>query len=512
MGDEIAHDFADDVLRGRTTFTGFCDRLTRQYRTHNANAAPFVSTETFIRWFFAWLAARRIDFRKEIDQSCGYEPKILAVDGTHFGTSVRHLKTDKLNILEADTEDIVARQHTRHSRSFMPYPGMKRCRRTDRARRHLLWKCQKILKHPCKEMTVNEEMVEDDFLMQRLGDSALKVVVSRLIDSPQKSYPTDLRQELARCLADLVNLNTASLVAFLPWQYLNMLKQAFQCIRDLVCVDRHQQIVAEYCPWFVRLLDLALQYGEQSDVCLLLLELHQDVLDIHSADRSETPVEEVPNSYDPSSGVAYYFTPSGYQVRKLPVYEIDMKSGDNKQASLEDDIVEDRAHTCTKKYPVVSRGSYAYIMFFFCPMHGHCYGFHVVPKSEGRKDVFYALLKYLPTAPELLFYDFACSLSQYGLNREPSYFRSIRCSHDIFHAVGHKCPSCFTLASSLSNLSLNTEICEQFNAFIKHVKYTGTHLSFDHFCFFTQFCVYIWNQRKTERHTNRISRQRKFCE
>ena len=505
VGDEIAHDFADDVLRGRTTFKGFCERLSRQYRTYNACAAPFVSPETFIRWFFAWLCASRIDFRQEIDYSCGHGPTVLAADGTHFGTSTRHLKLDKLHILEPDLDETVERNHTRHTRSFLPYAG-KRCdKKVLAARNHLRWKCKNIVQDlavlvPFKGLTgpTDKEKRADSKLYKLLDECPLQVVLFKLFATIHETgYPVILRRELAKCLLNLVNENAAPLVAFFPWRHLGSLQRAFRDIANGYSIDEHLQTVSLYSPWFSKLLDIAIACGEQSEICLWLLDLTQTVLDIHSEDRITTSVEEIPNSYDPSSGVAYYFTASGNQVRKLPNYKV----GDESTGKT----------MCSKKYPTVSKGGYAYMQFIFCPRHGHCYGFHVMPESEGRRDVFYPLLKYLPTPPKLLFYDFGCSLLEYGLNREPHYFRSMQCAHDIFHEVGHTCSSCYKLAGSLPNLSLNTEICEQFNAFIKKVRYTSTHLTFNHFCLFTQYCVYKWNKNKTEWHRDLIRRQQQFC-
>ena len=34
----------------------------------------------------------KIDFRKEVDPWCKYEPKLLACDGTHVGVSIKHIK------------------------------------------------------------------------------------------------------------------------------------------------------------------------------------------------------------------------------------------------------------------------------------------------------------------------------------------------------------------------------------------------------------------------------------
>ena len=65
-----------------------------------------------------------------------------------------------------------------------------------------------------------------------------------------------------------------------------------------------------------------------------------------------------------------------------------------------------------KKIPSVSYGGFCYVLVV-CPVHGHCYGFHIISGGEGRKDPFSSLYKYKLTAPDELFYDFACQLKEY---------------------------------------------------------------------------------------------------
>ena len=65
-----------------------------------------------------------------------------------------------------------------------------------------------------------------------------------------------------------------------------------------------------------------------------------------------------------------------------------------------------------------------YLFLWFYPMHGNCLGFHMIPGSEGRKDPAVALNTHLATPPKVVFYDFACSLSEYVKNRESGYFRN----------------------------------------------------------------------------------------
>ena len=77
----------------------------------------------------------------------------------------------------------------------------------------------------------------------------------------------------------------------------------------------------------------------------------------------------------------------------------------------------------------------AYLMFFFCPAHGHCWGFHIINGKEGRKDVHSVIYGYLKRGPKQFFYDFGCSYSEYLLNREAGFGKDISIFHDIFHGV-----------------------------------------------------------------------------
>jgi hypothetical protein len=68
--------------------------MTTRYQTTDCRSAKFVSINTFVKVLFSWLVSFKIDFRKEIDPKCGYDPKLLACDGTHIGVSVKHLRLD----------------------------------------------------------------------------------------------------------------------------------------------------------------------------------------------------------------------------------------------------------------------------------------------------------------------------------------------------------------------------------------------------------------------------------
>ena len=115
-----------------------------------------------------------------------------------------------------------------------------------------------------------------------------------------------------------------------------------------------------------------------------------------------------------------------------------------------------------------------------------------------------SLYKYLETPPKDVFYDFACQLSEYCLNREPDLFKKTRFWYDLFHAIGHKCGICFRSVRVCGLEGINTEICEQVNAFPQCIKYTAAHLSQEHFTFFAVF-LYILNKEKTKTYTKQAA-------
>ena len=175
----------------------------------------------------------------------------------------------------------------------------------------------------------------------------------------------------------------------------------------------------------------------------------------------------------------------------------------NKRNTI-NNIFDDEPETkpCNKTFPKVGTGGFSHIFLWFCPIHGHCYGFHLMPGAEGWKDAICSLLKYLPKSPSYLFYDFACSPSEYTLNREPAYFNFVRFWHDIFHGLTHKCGDAFK-SERVKGLTPNTEICEQFNAHLKPIKYIASHLSQDKFTFLMQYIIYLWNKKQTTRESLR---------
>ncbi len=78
-GDELGWDFVDAVRRGRVSFTGYCELKTKDYQTTHSASSTFMSPKTFLKWMLSWIVALEIDFRKEVDPECRYEPRMLVI-------------------------------------------------------------------------------------------------------------------------------------------------------------------------------------------------------------------------------------------------------------------------------------------------------------------------------------------------------------------------------------------------------------------------------------------------
>ena len=193
------------------------------------------------------------------------------------------------------------------------------------------------------------------------------------------------------------------------------------------------------------------------------------------------PEEALPQigTYNPPRfGRAYYFSHSGEKLRHLRKFTIDMESRNKNHDDLPVGF-----EKCTKTYHQVSAKGTTYSFFWLCALHHHCFGFHIIPGSEGRKDPFASLYTHLESPPDNVFYDFACSLQEYTLNRESGYFSKVSFFHDIFHGYLYKCSKVFKSSRLLGFESMNSEVCEQFNSFIKCIKRSVSQMKQVHFVF-----------------------------
>ena len=482
MGDEMGYDFICLVLSGRLSCTAYCNELSRRYKTNNLSSRGFISPNTFISWFFGWLSAFRIDFRKEVDPWCKYKPKILACDGTHIGVSLRNLRLTN-PVTQHDTDEIKTPKHKRNDRVII---------KDRHTRAHLRYLCKKRL-----ELLKPKEFLEEDeedrrtleFIRHVTTKCEYKVAVF-MNSFAQKLYNQKMLDAMARLLFLLSGDAAMSTVAPFPAHQIIL-----NACADALANRRNMKGKANLNKWAFEIAEL-LMLGQENNCTDLITDFCEELInivkDVHKADDPKPQVQRKPGTYDPRSGTAYYFTEHGDQVRDLPRYDVCASSLKN-----HDDIPGvDRP--CRKLFPEVSFGGFGYLFLWFCPIHGHSYGFHMIAGSEGRKDPFSSLYKYCEEMPEHVFYDFACQLSEYCLNREPELFKNTRFWHDLFHLIGHLCGYNFKSGRVLSLDGLNTQICEQWNSTLQSIKYTASHFSQDHFAFFLQYFLCRTNREKTK--------------
>ena len=512
MGEELFWDYHSLFNYGQLSFSRFCTYMTGLYKTTNPNSAPFVSVHTFLELFFSWVVRMGIDFRLEIDPWCGHDPEVLACDGTHIGVS---LKLQKLTdpITKPELPDHLKSIHKIHNRCFLPYPkydkdlfntraDYKEVKKGIRRARDYLYSLVCRVLEDCQhddfesfQLGVSELEVSDhDNLIAALDFFGYEGITEFMVMFLENTIPPQVKIQAARILK-IMNKRDYAVSNLLPFGYHPQLKECLEAV-ETSCpgFERKIQGMRIFASELADLLQDAVASDTVPEVVKFIRALLQFVEDVHSEDRETADPMPIPGTYNPPAGTAYYFTAHGQKLRETPHYEVNDSSSKTY-----------RVPPCTKKYPQVSSGGWGFMFTFHCPIHGHCYGFHLVDGAEGRKDPFSALYKYKPNPPKDLFYDFACQLNEYCLNREPAFFKWMRVWHDLFHGCNHICIPCFKSKRVFGLSHMNSEICEQFNSYLKSIKYTGSHLSQPNFMLFSQFMICFWNREKTKRFQQFVS-------
>ena len=511
MGDEIGYTFLNLMMSSSMTFSGFCDHMNSIYKSRDTNFS-FVCKQTFIDWWYSWAAAFKFDFRKDADPWCKDHPKVLVGDGTHTGISLKHLDMTAIEAEEVNTN--VRTVHIRYDRHFISEPdeaatmtkadlAAKRSELSS-ARSHLRKICEyhmfgKEYKLDCKHcienhvygtehpMVCQEMQSKNQILVNNCKGDNTKSLVNILLNFHDRNLSQPFMNAIANFFL-LLSCDVTPVSAVVP----------FKCLDDVERVIAMLENTADYnfitnqglhtAPELEKLLEKAV-VEEKEDECKFVFgfvkELVRRVREVHQRDPPTAEAEELPNTYQPARGVFYYFSQSGEQLRKIPHYIKNGRADENEQEA------------CHKYYPKVGKYGFCYMFFWLCPLHGHCYGGHLIKENEGRKDPFSSLYKYMRDAPDVVFYDNSCQLSQYCLNREPAFFRGTRMYHDVFHGYSHKCGQAFK-SRRIPSLQVNSEICEQFNSMLKGIRHIGSHMRQDHFMFLIQFVVHFWNKRKTK--------------
>jgi len=152
----------------------------------------------------------------------------------------------------------------------------------------------------------------------------------------------------------------------------------------------------------------------------------------------------------------------------------------------------DECRKYSGNHPILTPG----IFTMFCP-HGVCYGYEVMSTNESPYHPFQILRSRFKIAPKLVIYDNACKLHQYCLNREPAIFKHTQFSVDRFHWKGHiGCSSgyCLDQYQHPQLKAINSQINEQANSNLQHIKGQLAYMSIENFKFTLSLFLAIKNQ------------------
>lgn len=187
------------------------------------------------------------------------------------------------------------------------------------------------------------------------------------------------------------------------------------------------------------------------------------------------------------------------QIRRRPIYpNIPM---DNRSDLGGTDL---RGEACQKFYSMYGeRRLTGGLMCVWCP-HSVCYGFHCIPASEGRNDVFSAIYTRWERAPEVVVYDFACALQPYCMVREPEFFSKTLFVVDAFHAKGHtRCGRAAFLSNYFETnpalVAVNSSAAECGNSGILRIRKSVSYMAQERAVIYTRVFLCLWNRQRIQR-------------
>ncbi|KAJ3504073.1 hypothetical protein NLJ89_g8132 [Agrocybe chaxingu] len=185
------------------------------------------------------------------------------------------------------------------------------------------------------------------------------------------------------------------------------------------------------------------------------------------------------------------------QIRSRPTYP-NLKHDQNLEKSGQ------RGAKCSKHFTEYGKKRLTGgVMICWCS-HSIAYGFHCIPKAEGRNDVFSALYTHWRQAPEWVIYDFACAAAPYSMTREPDFFKNTRHGIDDCHSQGHTKCSAACFVKSYADLDprlakVNTSAAECGNSGLGRIRKSVSYMRQDQAIVYIRVFVAVWNRLKIRR-------------
>ena len=296
------------------------------------------------------------------NEQCGGISKILACDGTKLGTQFANTFVSPIETATCEVPESF-KQTKRHDRCFLYNPDD-----TESSKKM-------YAKHRADLQAVSYNIIKGEANEPAVVDSLRNVIPSECQAAFDVMTSHDDRK-VRKSFAGIFKLlgYSCAVDSIFPVFFCTKLRNERQSFFDFNLLSQESSFFSHDLSYFLDSITIETSNPAHSLFCYCV----DFVLAVHCNDISPEPALKIPGTYNPPKyGRAYYFTDHGHQVRQ-------MRRGNRKHGQIYDDAPDTR---CEKRFPQVSKKGMSYLFLWFCLQHGHCYGYHVIPESEGRIQV-----------------------------------------------------------------------------------------------------------------------------
>jgi hypothetical protein len=504
-----------DAAFERSTFDHFIKvyipRVFATYQTKDAPNLTMCSKTTFISAWFSWTKLKTFNYDQaftcNICSNKDPSETIWILDGTSHGIKKQHLiGSTKWHEACAGIGDRVTGCSIIEYALFM------------RPIRLLLLKYSKS--SMCNQLMTNDEATQ----LRAVAEQKLPYLHSmfQFIDSLSSQYyiypPEGFRlllKNIARRSPIIALINRPGLVLPILQTYVNGTVQ---------CTATDIRLLMSNTPIVLRWLKVpGVRVGRPRQLHSLLRPLLQEII------RKCQLILDYPIISKPSIewssmddwSVGHFFSPLFNVQNGLPIFDADRNKKKTAMA-LERERDEKKRRTTTKPFNQPKLKAYGPseeemcqrqrtshrnltpgLITMFCE-HSICHGMMLLHEHESVAHIFNIFFMRMKTAPKMIIYDRACQLAVYALRRAPKYFSNTIFRVDAVHWANHvDCSDGYNVKMfrQLDMISdnapfTNTQICEQSNAVLKHIRNQCAFMTQTHFLIYTRLLFYYFNLNK----------------
>ncbi|KAH6905379.1 hypothetical protein BKA70DRAFT_1504505 [Coprinopsis sp. MPI-PUGE-AT-0042] len=513
----VSHQLLDEYTSAYTTsetpFTAWVTHIARRY---SLSDATFMGEDLFRSVWFAYVSLQRFDNDMSC-MHCGPSPQTVIWDGITLAYSRKHV-LDSLQPPTASSGLSMVRENTRYVTHQQLIPDAL-------LRKHI----RKVLDPPTLEGLLGEtqQLVREesrpsspqkcDPAKKAKQEETARVLMARRASLAEQHLEDLTAVEIAMALycPELLELFLENFGQQMfarnhrppkVWKNLFLQLAAEESVLQLVnhmsllhlqaflknpLPSNVTQILS--IPAVFKVLDAGVAINSLLPTLLWLEKRTRDVLSllvVESSPLTSLPLQDQAQTDWKETG-SLYSMPLIRVRPKYPKLRHDQQRETNKP----------RGEKCGKYFSLYGeRRLTGGIMVAWCT-HSICYGFHCISESEGRDDVFAAMVTRWPKAPERVVYDFACSLGPYSMTREPVFFANTYFAIDHFHSTGHTRCSPAAFLSEYANVDprlvpINSSAAECGNGALKRIRKSVSYMSQRRAIIYTKTFLSVWNRLK----------------